>query len=303
MVYSHFLFLLKRILVFIFVLLKLIPNALHLKILSLIVSLDTLFAIIIYFGPKFLRVLNPLPNTARGVHMKSTGRRSVLRDSNGSVSSRFRNIPGVKIPDEGIPNLIVRRKSAASHNSSITSHQGLQGLRRESMNISNAKSVSFSTTIQGPVSNSNNSAGGSNGSNRNNTSEQCVHLDTYAKTNSTTSLLLPDSFKYDDENFIESFNDDITLLLASNEIDESLASKLRRVREKASKLDKLFQQLNGKDSKEGLDGAKQPLINKEGIIEQGVNQCDSSSNSSPDEDGLKLASNFDIASTRNNTEG
>ena len=106
MVYSHFLFLVMRLLVFMLMLSGLIPNALCRRIISLLVSSDTLAAIFIYFGPKFIKVIkNPdSSNESRGIHIKPTLSRG--------ESSR-RNIAGIKTPIGGVPNLIKKRTDSS----------------------------------------------------------------------------------------------------------------------------------------------------------------------------------------------
>ena len=80
-----------------------ITHALASRIVSLLLSLDTLFAICVYFCPKFLVVIfAPESNLEppRGGHMKSKPVRK-------SDTFRIRRINGVNIP-EGVPNLIRR---------------------------------------------------------------------------------------------------------------------------------------------------------------------------------------------------
>ena len=103
MVYSHFLFLVMRIMTFALMLSTMITHALASRIVSSLLSLDTLFAICVYFCPKFLVVIfAPESNLEppRGGHMKSKPVRK-------SDTFRIRRINGVNIP-EGVPNLIRR---------------------------------------------------------------------------------------------------------------------------------------------------------------------------------------------------
>ena len=102
MVYSHFMYLVMRLLIFVLMLSDMIPNALWMRLMSLLVSSDTLTAILIYIGPKFVKVRTMLKssNEPRGVHI-STGKLS--KDG----ISAHRNIPGIKMPVGGVPNLIV----------------------------------------------------------------------------------------------------------------------------------------------------------------------------------------------------
>ena len=102
MIYSHFFFLLMRLLTFLLLNFDRISSATQLRIMSVLVSCDAIFAILIYFVPKFLQVrmpekmnggmgsMNPQQNFV--VYQTSTGRR--------------RSISGINIPAGGIPNLI-----------------------------------------------------------------------------------------------------------------------------------------------------------------------------------------------------
>ena len=113
MVYSHFLFSLMRLLLFILTQSDMIPRALYNRIESLLISLDTLVAIFVYFVPKFYLVLttSQFYRSKRNIHMKS--RKNKLSKSSKKYSSttssiamveihesksRYRQINGVRIP-------------------------------------------------------------------------------------------------------------------------------------------------------------------------------------------------------------
>ena len=257
MVYSHFLFLLMRLLLFMFMLLQMIPNAMFLKLLSLIVSLDTLLAIIIYFGPKFLKVLYPTINTSRGIHMRSTSiRRGSSVEFGLGSSLRFRNIPGVRIPDEGVPNLIVRRATLASNNSSIISLNGIQGLQKDHLKDSDDKKrVSFTHELPKIET--------SNSQEKSEKPDDQI-MNTTTKSSTKTSL-------------------DDCLLPNNDKVDESTVSELRRVRHKYLVFEQLLQKIRKntnderirKEIEETIEKEKTPLIQKdndEGEVDEPISE-------------------------------
>lgn len=117
MVYSHFIFIVARVLVYA---MDAINSALALKIHSLLISFDTLIAMVIYLGPKFFKVMTGegdsiIPNRARGRRGPSrqgTGTSSGARPSYGKAGS---NISGISVPrnsDGTIPRLIKPKSSS-----------------------------------------------------------------------------------------------------------------------------------------------------------------------------------------------
>ena len=90
MIYSHFFFLLMRLLTFLLLHFDRISSATQLRIMSILVSCDAIAAIAIYYIPKFLIVKTPSRQKA---HITKTPKGTRL-------------ISGVKIPAGGIPNLI-----------------------------------------------------------------------------------------------------------------------------------------------------------------------------------------------------
>ncbi len=112
MVYSHFLFMCMRLMIFFFTTSGMMPNALFNNIISILISLDTLAAVFIYFFPKFYDIITTAQYVRSerevGIHMK-TNRSSVVRASSiefpsrasmsGNLSeTRIRHIHGLRIP-------------------------------------------------------------------------------------------------------------------------------------------------------------------------------------------------------------
>ena len=102
MIYSHFFFLLLRLLAFILVNFDRISSATQLRIASVLVSCDTIAAIAIYFIPKFLLVMTPeksnnVPKQNICVSQTPKGRRL---------------ISGVRIPAGDIPTLAILKEES-----------------------------------------------------------------------------------------------------------------------------------------------------------------------------------------------
>ena len=110
MVYSHFLFLVMRVLLLLLMSSDMIPNALYVRIASLLISSDTLVALSVYFFPKFYTVFTASQyyRSKRSIHMKSRKNQLNKKDSSTILSSanvernesksRYRQINGVRIP-------------------------------------------------------------------------------------------------------------------------------------------------------------------------------------------------------------
>ena len=131
MVYSHFVFVIARVLTTVMEMVVFLPSASVLKINSLLTSFDALFGMLIYFGPKFFHLMSPQGR------MASRKGGDIVNDSNigSNVGSRVRshgrtggrlgrsNISGLNLPrnrDGSIPSLIKPRTSVGK-NSTITS--------------------------------------------------------------------------------------------------------------------------------------------------------------------------------------
>ena len=184
--------------------------------------------------------------------MRSTSirRGSAVEFGQQGSSSRFRNIHGVRIPDEGVPNLIVRRPTIASNNSSVISANGLIGLQKDDA----GKSVSFTQEL--PKIEASNSKEDSEKVADNKITK------TESMTKSSTNASLKSSSR-DDQNLIDSLNDDIKSLLKNDEIDESTVSKLKRVRDKTLVFEKLLRKIHKNTSDERIRGEIDEAIEKE----------------------------------------
>jgi len=101
LVYSHSVFLMIRLVVDILVFSGMVASPLSSKIVAIILSLETIVAISIYFVPKFVMIKNK--DDIRAIQVQIRGKNS------SGVRPRRSFITGVKIPDGGIPNLIKAR--------------------------------------------------------------------------------------------------------------------------------------------------------------------------------------------------
>ena len=146
MVYSHFVFLVLRLLVFVLMLQVMIPMALALRIVSLLVSMDTLVAILIYFGPKFYRVVTRPDSerpSLRGIHMSTKSR-----------SGSTRSIPGLNLPPGKVPNLILRASTRLFGGMSIKACEDIpnqisrRSIPSPSSSLQNNESVTRSSGTQ-----------------------------------------------------------------------------------------------------------------------------------------------------------
>jgi hypothetical protein len=97
LVYSHSVFLIIRLVVDILYFSGTVASPLSSKIVAIILSMEVILAISIYFVPKFVMIKNKDDIRAIQVEIRRSGRR------------RRSFITGLKIPDGGIPNLIKAR--------------------------------------------------------------------------------------------------------------------------------------------------------------------------------------------------
>ncbi len=133
MVYSHFLFLLMRVAVYILMLNNVITTAIASKVVAIFLSVDSIAAVSIYVWPKLFEAANNKgdPNRLMSVRIsQNSARRSfvsgitlpdgkipnLIRPSMVSKGEKpaQRRISGISIPTEGIPNLIRPKDTVAS---------------------------------------------------------------------------------------------------------------------------------------------------------------------------------------------
>jgi len=127
LVYSHSVFLMIRVMIQVLLLSGMIKSALSTKIMAIVVALETIAAMLVYFLPKFV--------TIRSKKATKTVIVQTLRSSQtGSLCGpknrgRLLHISGIQIPEGGIPNLIKKkpagdispRISSASSNHVVSS--------------------------------------------------------------------------------------------------------------------------------------------------------------------------------------
>ena len=101
-VYSHFLFLIMRLLMFSLMSSEILTNALYIRIVSLLITSDTLVAVCVYFFPKFYMVVTTSKFFQKGlswrndIHLKHRGNR---KTTSTSSNSRYRTINGIRMPE------------------------------------------------------------------------------------------------------------------------------------------------------------------------------------------------------------
>ena len=99
LVYTHFIFLLMRVIVHIVMFSRMIPAALFFKLIAILLEVETICAILVNFSPKFSGIFANKPNSlSSAVHVSTVGGRKSY-------------ISGVKIPEGGIPKLIRKKNS------------------------------------------------------------------------------------------------------------------------------------------------------------------------------------------------
>ena len=130
-VYSHFVFVIARIVTMVMDIVNFLPAASVLKINSLLISFDALFGMVIYFGPKFFNLISE--------QVKKKNRKGGGRDNNlvnqarslGRMGGGKSAISGLNLPrnsDGSIPRLIKSRPSIG--NTSIASKGSAGGKDR-----------------------------------------------------------------------------------------------------------------------------------------------------------------------------
>jgi 7 transmembrane sweet-taste receptor of 3 GCPR. len=112
LVYSHTLFLLVRLVVNVLLFSNMIQSSMSTKAIALILALDTIVAVVVYFCPKFCLILRNSKGT-RTMQVEINHYHGPLRRKRRSF------ISGVNIPSGGVPNLIRRDVEQTGSNEDI----------------------------------------------------------------------------------------------------------------------------------------------------------------------------------------
>jgi hypothetical protein len=115
LVYAHTVFLLMRLVINVLLFSNMIQSSMSTKAIAVILSLDTIIAIVVYFCPKFCLILRNKKGT-RAMQVEINHIDGPLRRQRRSF------ITGVNIPLGGVPNLIrrdVEQEQIGSHDEDI----------------------------------------------------------------------------------------------------------------------------------------------------------------------------------------
>jgi len=115
LVYFHSLFLLIRIVIQVLLVSDMMKSAMSTKMMAIVVALETIAAMLVYFLPKFVTIKSK--KAVKEIPVRILSR-----------SGRSRYISGITIPDGGIPNLI-KKKPEECNRRSITSGTSLSRLK------------------------------------------------------------------------------------------------------------------------------------------------------------------------------
>jgi hypothetical protein len=149
MVYSHFLFLVMRSLIFTLTLSNMIPISLSMRLGSLLVSGDTLTAIVIYFGPKFLKVMTtPVTSYQKG---PGNDNKSLPSSSEEGVNTFIRNHDMMVTKSLNVKSIVKKELPGTEPSANLFSSdaQGIQAdnIQRNYFNDSD-KEAKFSREVK-----------------------------------------------------------------------------------------------------------------------------------------------------------
>mmetsp|Transcript_25346 Transcript_25346/g.37548 ORF Transcript_25346/g.37548 Transcript_25346/m.37548 type:complete len:492 (-) Transcript_25346:279-1754(-) len=148
LVYSHTMFLIVRIAIKVLVATGTIMASMSTKIIAIVVALETIAAILVYFLPKFVRIkskkaFKEIPVQLRGSTTNPMGHGGGPRKGKGGK----RYITGITIPEGGIPNLIKKKPEETNANSLMTAATSRRhSTESESSNFPYSKRGSMSTS-------------------------------------------------------------------------------------------------------------------------------------------------------------
>ena len=147
LVYSHAMFLIVRIAIKVLVATDTIMASMSTKIIAIVVALETIAAILVYFLPKFVRIkskkaFKEIPVQLRGSTSNPMGYGRGQKKGKGGK----RYITGITIPEGGIPNLI-RKKPAEINGDSLKTAATSRRLSTESCssNLPSTRRLSFTS--------------------------------------------------------------------------------------------------------------------------------------------------------------